>query len=572
MVRSAVGWIVAQYGRRRRVVRNDSLICALIVVALVLGSAPLMNATPVRAADQLLSPSGTQGDAAVTAAAGYNAVIRQRSVDVNFDVLPSRASDSSSSKLTLQLFDDVTVTADIDSTARTISGRGRVLTGKVSGGWAYSSVTIVSEDGVMSANIRPNPGTLYQVRYAGRDVHVVRQVDESRFPGNLVSLNVPDSALSRTPAADASQGDATADSNNIIDVLVVYTPAARAQVGGTAAMNSLIDLALSESNTGYANSGVIQRLSIVHRQEVSYTEAGGGVSGLQADLDRLVSTSDLFLNEVHTLRDQHRADFVTLIRTDDPAGQLCGIAAMIFGDNGPQNLTVAIGAPRAFNVTAQGCATGNYTFAHELGHTMGVRHNIEADPTQNEPYTYNHGYCSTTGNPAGFRDIMGVNRTCNNLSLTRLNYWSNPNLIVRGVPGGNATADARQTLNNTLPLTQNFRERAVVTPPPVACAPRPRVDVQAAPTGDGRLRVSVSASGANNSLREIRFGPASNGLVDAPGVSGVPGNVVVPIPDGTVSVQFFVRRAGPGAVTTPFVVWDQCGDWPSFAGGGDAAF
>ena len=39
-------------------------------------------------------------------------------------------------------------------------------------------------------------------------------------------------------------------------------------------MQSLIDLAIANANTAYANSGVTQRVRLVHTQEVNYTESG----------------------------------------------------------------------------------------------------------------------------------------------------------------------------------------------------------------------------------------------------------------------------------------------------------
>ena len=50
----------------------------------------------------------------------------------------------------------------------------------------------------------------------------------------------------------------------VVDVMVAYTPAVQAAAGGISAVNALIALAVSESNTGYANSGVDQRINLVH--------------------------------------------------------------------------------------------------------------------------------------------------------------------------------------------------------------------------------------------------------------------------------------------------------------------
>ena len=45
-----------------------------------------------------------------------------------------------------------------------------------------------------------------------------------------------------------------------------------------------------------------------------------------------------------------------------------------------------------------------------------------------------------------------------------MNRWSNPSIVVNGVPSGNATADGQLTLDNTLSLTQNFRQKVGTGP------------------------------------------------------------------------------------------------------------
>ena len=67
------------------------------------------------------------------------------------------------------------------------------------------------------------------------------------------------------PQADALDTAATSsDDGSTIDVLVVYTAAARAAAGGTDdAIRARIMLGVTETNTAYANSGVVQRLRLV---------------------------------------------------------------------------------------------------------------------------------------------------------------------------------------------------------------------------------------------------------------------------------------------------------------------
>ena len=164
---------------------------------------------------------------------------------------------------------------------------GRFVLPQVSPGLATltgverSQVTLVVEDGVIVGNVRVED-SYFQVRYVGADLHVIQQIDESRFPpdGGPIPVYVP------AQGAIQGLGIAAADNGSTFDVMVVYTPAARAAAGGTTAMNALINLAVAETNTAYSRSGVIPRLRLVHREEVAYTESGN----FSTDLNRLTKS------------------------------------------------------------------------------------------------------------------------------------------------------------------------------------------------------------------------------------------------------------------------------------------
>src|SRR5207249_99419 len=132
----------------------------------------------------------------------------------------------------------------------TSTGRGSIWVGRVDG--VNSRVTLVAEDGVLSGNVNV-AGATYQVRYAG-GAHVIREVDQRMYPPDKPAVPV------RAPAgpsagAGAASPAATADDGSTVDVMVVYTATARQAAGGTTAMNSLVDLGISETNTAYQNSG-----------------------------------------------------------------------------------------------------------------------------------------------------------------------------------------------------------------------------------------------------------------------------------------------------------------------------
>ena len=109
-------------------------------------------------------------------------------------------------------------------------------------------------------------------------------------------------------------------------------------------------------------------------------------------------------------------------------------------------------------------------------------------------------------------------------------------------------------------------------PAPAACSPRPPVKLDVKAASDGQLQVTVTAGAPP--LRELRFGPAANAVIDLPGAApGSPGNQVVTLPGTSNQYVFTVRRVGSGqASTVPLVVVDGCGEWPTFVGGGTGAW
>jgi hypothetical protein len=109
-------------------------------------------------------------------------------------------------------------------------------------------------------------------------------------------------------------------------------------------------------------------------------------------------------------------------------------------------------------------------------------------------------------------------------------------------------------------------------PPPSGvqpCSPRPPVTASVQRVAADRLTVTVSATGTQNALKALRFGAASNALIDVGASSGQPGGFDVSLPPGTSTISFVVRRPSTTLATTvPLVVVDDCGEWPTFVGAG----
>ena len=397
-------------------------------------------------------------------------VVRSRIVTINFGpltVMDGLEVDNSDNRLLLKLdlFEDVSVTAVVIKT-KSASRDSLSWIGHLEDD-PESQVSLVKNNDILQGNINSYEG-VFQIRYVthinGIAIHAVREIDPSQFPpdhppglesGALHSdefLSERDRGLAygglNSDVSD-QDGDVAGDDGSVIDVMVVYTPAARSAVGGTAAMNTLIDLAVTETNQGYSNSGILPTMNLVYKVEVSYTESGS----FSTDLDRLEGKADGYMDNVHTLRDTYNADMVGLL-TNDSA--YCGLASTIMATEA-----------QAFQVTYWDCATGYYSFAHEFGHLQGARHDWRVDSTDNSPFSYNHGYVNTG---MSWRTVMAYNDpACSGGNCTRLLYWSNPDITYGGLPlgvpeGAYHAADNRKTINNTAHTVANFRTGSGATP------------------------------------------------------------------------------------------------------------
>ncbi len=382
---------------------------------------------------------------------------RARIVNVNVGLLSDAQRNET---LYLDLFDGVEVTAVRKEMMPTRPG-GFVWIGKIPD-QAESLVIFSSINGVVVGNITTNQGENYQLRYAGSGLQVVYQVDQSAFPPEAPPIPI-DARGSEKEKPAATEGTASmaplTDSGSRIDVMVVYTADARSDAGGTDAMIAEVYLGLSETNQSYLNSNITQRLSLVHVAEVSYTESGN----INTDLTRLQNPSDGFMDNVPTLRNTYGADVVSLWQKN--GGGYCGLGYFM-------NPVSSTFAPYAYSVVARSCATGYYSFGHELGHNMSAGHDwyVEAGTA---PYTYIHGHVNLAGH---WRTIMAYNSKCaaSGFNCTRVPYWSNPAVNYLGAPTGvasgtstactvgnlanpNCDADNHLVLNNTAYTVANFR-------------------------------------------------------------------------------------------------------------------
>jgi hypothetical protein len=268
--------------------------------------------------------------------------------------------------------------------------------------------------------------------------HVLIGLDQSKFgpddPPESNSQNEQDrNEEAQALRARLSKPDLQASiaSTASIDILVAYTPAVASASGNVA---SLIYACEQSANETLSNSSVNAELYVVHSVQVSYTESGN----TGTDVNRLQGTNDGYMDNIHSLRDLYGADVVVL---------LISYANNAVG----QAYNIGVNASGAYCVVEDNAAVGNYTFAHEIGHLIGGRHNN--DPSG----TYEHGYVYS---PAYWRTVMAVPQT----GVNRIPYWSSPNQTYGGVAmGTTSTNDNFRKWNERASTVAWFKSPMYVT-------------------------------------------------------------------------------------------------------------
>ena len=407
-----------------------------LLIALALCTAPALAqsaSSPSAQAPQFFSPTSQTG---LPNAVPSTPAFRVRLAELNLAALANSTSgQADQNAIQLNLFPDLNLQASFER-----------LDIAYGGGWVWSgslqndpegSVTISVMEEAVSATIQYQD-ELYQVDYAGNGVHWVRHSDPS---------GVPDCGTDDTHGIFSKDSLQRSSSQrgvgNDVDVMVVYSTAAKNASGGTNGMTSKINLAVTETNDAYTFSGVSQQLVLVHTEEmIGYTEP----SSFGQILSDLRSTSDGKMDNVHALRDQYGADCVAMICQN---GQYCGIAYLM------TNVSAGFESS-AFSVTNYSCATGYYSFGHELGHNMGCAH----DPANAGAAAYSYSYGFRTSNNQ-YRTVMAYSPG------TRIKRFSSPTVTYNGWVMGDANQDNGRSLNSASDVIADWRDSGSQTVDPL---------------------------------------------------------------------------------------------------------
>ncbi len=358
-------------------------------------------------------------------------VMDSRAVNVDLDLL---ASVQPGHTMALNLFRGKPFIGDVVEAEGPVN-RGRLVRGTIQGR-PGSSFTFVRRNNAVVGIVR-FAGTphIYELRSIGNGTSRLARIDASKYAPELCFTKMPDGdnlapdgdakagkGQAPVPAQSADDTD-TPNSNTqntgteadpaaapacaplpiTLDVMLVYTPAARMAMDGTHdTIIAQCQLALAVTNQVYQNSQIIPRARLVHCTEINRTEA----NDMENDLGWLATSQT-----IKDLRDTYAADFVSMIISYGSGYGYCG---------GPDY--------RAYSVVKWDRAVNTWSLAHEIGHNQACEHNREdAGCGVADGYGYGHYFNGNSGTQWG---------TVMSYIGTRISNISNPNVLFDGQPTG----------------------------------------------------------------------------------------------------------------------------------------
>ncbi len=267
----------------------------------------------------------------------------------------------------------------------------------------------------------------YEIKTIAEGKYILRKFDQSKYGecGNT-SYNVPN----ETENTNQSKSMVTIGQTCNLRILILYTDAVSSNVNNPI---NLCQQSIDLLNQTFINSGVNYQAELAYAGETNYIENDDN----QQDVNFMRADNDGYMDEVDGLRDFYSADLCVLFSTSSTGGMYSGISGAIYSDEA--NVYAQVRYDEVVN---------NISFPHEIGHLLGCRHNDDLKIT---PFFHGHGFIQSNNQ---YRDIMARKV----IDVTRIPYWSNPNITLYGLPFGSSFSDNVQVLNTTIYDARTFRQ------------------------------------------------------------------------------------------------------------------
>ena len=346
-------------------------------------------------------------------------------------------------RLLLNVKDDVRLDVVVERTAPTQWGYS--LSGRVAGG-GVGFVTLVAHDDVVAGSIW-TPSASYELLPVGGGIHSLRDVTK------LPPVECEGMLQSELEATDgAAQGVDEGSMVEVVDILVVYTPAAEESVrrwtdsldAARTWIEAFNDMAIALTNDAFERSGAFVSLNLVGIERVDYEPATRNEGNI------------INASEPIALRDRLGADLLhaTVGCCSGAAGLLSSVSYLTAGQ-------------------------GAISFAHEIGHNFGNVHERHEFSLRGKTRPQSYGYGFTTERCDG--TIMSYGTECRSGEFLPtptavvqtggrgLPFFASPWRYWEGLPlgvtrfskerGARGPADAVLNINRNRHRIANFRQR-----------------------------------------------------------------------------------------------------------------
>lgn len=292
-----------------------------------------------------------------------------------------------------------------------------------------------------------------------------KTIDEGKCGTTGETLTKKSTGNQIQPSPGTQANETILLNENLCRMRVLLVVTAEAELEIPMSLDLAARMLEDESNLAYQQSQINYRMEIARVVRTNYTETTTNQNSTEygvnmdypLDLLNLRSGTGL-LNNIPTLRNNYSADVVILIRSAATNaaqgfyGAALGVPTGAFTPNA--NNAFAI-------ISTEYMIGGRYTFAHEIGHIQGARHDDD-----NRTPVYARGYVYTTHSSTN-RTIMATGRVSPCLNAPtgcRVQNFSNPNISFfipppyAPVPMGVANQyDNARRINETANNILNFR-------------------------------------------------------------------------------------------------------------------
>jgi hypothetical protein len=411
----------------------------------------------------------------------YQPYTRVSEVTLNAKILSDNAC-TVGDKVTINLFDDDSYSSTIDRINKNINGtvtiRARIndyplgfLLLSTTDGLSLGTIWIPEKNERYSIKTSSKTGLTYLKRLD------ISKLDEIEGGPSLIAPGYPMLTNDQIEQFKSAAAKDPSDPANV-DVMIVYTPAAASWASSNeGSILNTIAQAMEKAQLAAENSLLIMDFTLVHSEQVTYTESGSS----STDLYRLTfhegfdpwgyEGTPRYLEEVHTWRELYGADLVSMFTQVDDTG---GLGWLLAYQSGYPQL--------GFSISRVQQASWTFTHVHEMGHNMGAHHhkqqNVQPGPTVWNDWpenTWSAGWRWLGSDEQMYCDIMTYESGSyfsDGISAIRTSYFSNPNISHMGAPTGHAVdGDNARTLREIKHVIAAYTLGGDIEPPIISVEP-----------------------------------------------------------------------------------------------------